>query len=66
MKEERSIDLERYIPKKAKKGYLLKILLYTLVLGALMFFMFFSMNKKSEKLPEQINGVEVQIGTKMN
>lgn len=64
MDREREIDLKRFVPRKASRAYFLRILFYVVFLCAILFFIWFKLNKETsvpENLPEEIHGVEVEI-----
>lgn len=63
MDSENPIDLKRFIPKKANKLYLLKILFYTILLITLGTILILQMDKKvvTKKETKEIKGVEIEL-----
>jgi len=58
------IDLKQYIPQKAKKTYLLKIIFYVLFLGLLLYFVVNAIQEKSANDPVEVKGVKIDVQTK--
>jgi len=61
MEENSIINLRRFIPKKASKWQLLKILIYFLVLGFLFFLLSYEFTKKKVKKPiyNEIHNIKI-------
>lgn len=66
MENESPINLKRFIPKKANKYYLLKTVVYTLLLVALGTFILYKTRQIKPKIkpPVEIKGVEIEIPKK--
>jgi hypothetical protein len=65
MEERERPDFQQYVPKKVSKMYVLKILLYTIVLVAMGVFLYRKLNAQSKpnvKNPkiEQIDNVKIE------
>lgn len=63
MTDERKINLSRYIPQKASKAFLVRVLIYFVVLGSILSILFFYNHKKKEINPTEIEGVRIEIET---
>lgn len=63
MTNERKVNLTRYIPRKASKAFLVRVLIYIVVLGSILSILFFYSNKKKEINPTEIEGVTIEIET---
>lgn len=63
MENESPINLKRFIPKKANKYYLLKTIVYTILLIVLGTFILYKTNqiKTKKNPPVEIKGVEIEI-----
>ena len=63
MELENTINLKRFIPKKASRFYLIKIILYVSFLVALGTILQYQLGKKQPKAPvsNEINGVEIDL-----
>jgi hypothetical protein len=61
MEEDSSINLKRFIPQKASKLLLLKIVFYILVLGILFFLLYSEFSKKTVKDPviKEIGNIKI-------
>lgn len=61
MDENSSINLKRFIPQKASKWLLLKIVFYVLVLGVLFYLLFTTSSKKTLKEPviDEIQNIKI-------
>jgi hypothetical protein len=66
--EQRGIDLRKFIPEKANKWYLIKVLIYVTVLAVLFFYLMYQMErKKHQKLDEtSIKGVMIEDVSNQN
>ncbi len=60
--DERQIDFKKHAPKKGKPGYLIRILVYVLVLGIIGFYLRTKLNEKqnTEEIKE-INKVKIEM-----
>jgi hypothetical protein len=63
MEAENPINLKRFIPKKASRFYLIKIILYVSFLVALGTILQYQLGKKTPKAPvaNEIKGVEINL-----
>jgi flagellar basal body-associated protein FliL len=61
MEENSSINLKRFIPQKASKWLLLKIVFYVLVLGILFYLLFTTSSRKTLKEPvtDEIQNIKI-------
>jgi hypothetical protein len=61
MEENSSINLRRFIPQKASKLLLLKIVFYMLVLGFLFYLLYSEFSKKTVKAPviKEIENIKI-------
>lgn len=52
------IDLKQYQPKKGKRSYLIKSIIYTVIIVLLLFFITLELVKRSDQkeLPKEIHG----------
>jgi|GEM_PF-1289105 hypothetical protein len=66
MTDERKINLSRYIPRKASKAFLVRILIYIVVLGSILSILYFYSNKKKVLHPSEIEGVKIELKTNKN
>lgn len=66
--EQRGIDLRKFIPEKANKGYLIKVFIYVTVLAVLFFYLMHQLEKKkNQKLDEtSIKGVMIEDSSNQN
>jgi hypothetical protein len=63
MEIENTVNLKRFIPKKASRFYVIKIILYVSFLVALGTILQYQLGKKEPKLPatNEIKGVEIDL-----
>jgi len=63
MESENQINLKRFIPKKANKYYLLKIIFYVFLLMVLGTILLYQTNKSQTKKEaiDEIKGVQIEI-----
>jgi polyferredoxin len=63
--EHRGIDLRKFAPQKANKWYIIKVLIYAIVLAGLIFYLFIQLHKKDSQVLDQttVRGVEIDLQT---
>lgn len=61
--EQGGINLKKFAPQNAKKWYIVKVLIYALVLGGMLYYLSIQINRKKEKLNEEIplDRMEVEV-----
>lgn len=66
--EQRGIDLRKFIPDKANKWYMIKVLIYALVLAGLFYYLFDQLDKKKQyKLEETtVDGIQLEVPSNQN
>lgn len=57
------IDLKKFAPQKANKWYIIKVLIYVVVLTGLILYLLFQLDKKEDNKLDQtsIHGVKIEL-----